>query len=119
MAVAMKMQEQPKGFRSWVEWRAGRIDDPVGRLRYLRTVRPARRRSSGGPGRRICRRRAGAAAGMVVVAIASGLLVRARTRVEALPFHAKPAQAPVLWSEGLPQVWLVEKSRESESYSNG
>jgi N-acetylmuramoyl-L-alanine amidase len=62
---------------------------------------------------------AGAAAGMVVVAIGSGILVRAKTRVEALPYHARVPQAPVLWSEGLPQVWLVEKSRDSESYSNG
>ena len=41
--MSVPNQTQKDGsFRSWVEWRAGRMDDPVTRLRYLRDVRPAK-----------------------------------------------------------------------------
>jgi hypothetical protein len=118
IAVSEALNRKNGGFRSWVEWRAGRIDDPIGRLRYLRSVRPA-------PPRTRLRRqpgtvRAGAVVGLVCFVIASGLILRARVRVQAPPApHVHKTAAPHLWSEGQPQVWLVEKSGGFETYSNG
>src|SRR5437879_5145035 len=118
--MSVPNQTQKDGsFRSWVEWRAGRMDDPVTRLRYLRTVRPAKLRTSKARRASISRLRAGAAVGVMVFAVASGLILRARVRVEPLPSRPPTGRSAALWSEGLPQVWMVEKTGDSESYSNG
>ena len=114
---AMKTSEKSGNFRTWVEWRARRIDDPLGRLRYLRSVRPAKLRPAGG--RRVRSLRAGAAVGLAAVVTVTCLVVRAKVRVEPLPARTHKVQAPLLWSEGLPEVWLVEKAGGLETYSNG
>ncbi|HYW42322.1 MAG TPA: peptidoglycan recognition family protein [Bryobacteraceae bacterium] len=112
----MTQRQKPGGFRLWVEWRAGRIEDPVSRLRYLQTVAPERSAVRTG---RSTLRRAGAIGGLAAVVVVSSFLVRAKIRVEPPPTHARQAEAPVLWSEDLPQVWLVERTADSETYSNG
>jgi N-acetylmuramoyl-L-alanine amidase len=107
----MKAQRRPGG--SWVAWRAGRIEDPVVRLRYLRTAAPD---PTVAPRTRF--RTAGVVA-LMMMATASAFLVRARVQVTPLPQRERRVKAPVLWQEGMPDVWQVEKTADSEVYSNG
>ena len=103
-----------RGARSWVEWRAERIEDPISRLRYLRSVAPPR-----DPKDRRVQLRAGVLLGLVVVATASAFLVRAMVRVEPLPSYTRHTRPPAASSEPVPDVWLVDKGADWESYSNG
>jgi hypothetical protein len=98
----------------WVAWQAGRIDDPVLKLKYLQSIVP--RLENPNRRMRIFLRFLPLA---VVVATVSVCLVRAMVRVESLPPHIRHVKAPVLGSEGLPDVWQVEATREWEIYSNG
>ncbi len=103
-----------RGARSWVEWRAERIDDPIVRLRYLRSAAPPR-----DPKDRSVRVRAGVLLGLVVIATASTFLVRAMTRVEPLPSYTRHIRPPMPSSDTVPDVWQVDKGADWESYSNG
>ncbi len=111
----METRERPRpAFRPLVEWRAGRIDDPVGRLRYLQSVaprvNPAKRRRRGGlrlPSL------------LLVLITASFFAVRAKVMVEPLPTYARKIQPPVFRSETFPDVWQVDAAKDFETYSNG
>ena len=112
---AMESQQRPRlNFRPWVAWRAGRIEDPVGRLRYLQSmaprVAPARRRSR--LGFRLPTL-------LLMLTTVSFFAVRARVRVEPLPTYVRKIQAPVFRAETFPDVWQVDASKDSETYSNG
>lgn len=101
-----------------VAWRAGRIADPVGRLRYLRS-------SSRRAGRR---RQWFAGLGVAVVAILAlatlGSRGRAVVNTPALPVP-QPGQAgevtavPAAAVPASAEVWLVERADGMEQYSNG
>jgi N-acetylmuramoyl-L-alanine amidase len=97
-----------------VEWRASRIDDPLVKLKYLRTAAPRLEKSD----RRV---RAGLRFLPLVLAFVtvSACLVRAMVQVDPLPTHIRHVKAPVLGSEGLPDVWQVEAAKDWEIYSNG
>jgi hypothetical protein len=56
---------------------------------------------------------------VLVFATVSACLVRAMVQVDPLPPHIRHVKAPVLGSEGLPDVWKVEGTRDWEIYSNG
>ena len=98
----------------WVEWHAGHIKDPVGRLRFLKTVAPQIEPQS---------RRLRIAWRFWPVAVAllasSFFIVRARLHVEPLPTMVRRVRVPVLQKEGLPSVWRVEGGKDFETYSNG
>ena len=97
-----------------VEWRASRIDDPVAKLKYLRSVVPRVEKSD----RRM--RAALRFLPLVLVFITvSACLVRAMVQVQPLPTHVRHLKAPVLGDEGLPDVWQVDGAKEWEIYSNG
>jgi hypothetical protein len=100
--------------KPWVEWFANRIDDPVSRLKFLQAVTPL-----GVPRRRLPFWQFGVAAVTLLAVLSSFFILRgaapvktgaAAGRPEAL--H-QPSPAPVA------PVWLVDKSAESETYSNG
>jgi len=97
-----------------VAWRASRIDDPLTKLKYLRSVVPRLDKSD---------RRMRAVLRflplVLVFVTVSACLVRAMVQVEPLPLHIRHVKAPVLGSEGLPDVWQVEGTKEWEIYSNG
>jgi hypothetical protein len=97
-----------------VEWQAGRIDDPLMKLKYLRGVVPRLEQSN---------RRIHVVLRflplVLVLATVSACLVRAMVQVEPLPPHIRHIKAPVLGSEGLPDVWQVEGTKDWEIYSNG
>ncbi|SPF38759.1 N-acetylmuramoyl-L-alanine amidase, family 2 [Candidatus Sulfopaludibacter sp. SbA4] len=97
-----------------VEWRASRIDDPVLKLKYLRSAVPRLEKS----GRRM---RAFLRFLPLVLAFVtvSACLVRAMVQVDPLPTHIRHIKAPVLGAEGLPDVWQVEGTKDWEIYSNG
>jgi hypothetical protein len=108
-------EERPKVIvRPWVEWRARRIDDPILRLRYLRQTAPECR-----PERRRLKAAARALTVCLAVAATSFFVLWAAVKVEPLPARARRVTAPLLGFEGLPDVWQVEKSVQSETYSNG
>lgn len=112
---SMESQERPRpSFRPWVEWRAGRIDDPVGRLRYLQSVAPP-------VGRVKRRRRLGVRlpSFLLVLTTVSFYAVWARVRVEPIPTYVRKIQAPAFRAETFPDVWQVDASKDSEAYSNG
>jgi hypothetical protein len=111
----MESQERARlSFRPWVEWRAGRIDDPVGRLRYLQSVAPRVQ-----PSKR--RRPLGfrLPSLLLVLTTVSFFAVRAKVRVEPLPTYVRRIQAPAFRAETFPDVWQVDGSKDSEAYSNG
>jgi hypothetical protein len=101
--------------RPWVEWFANRIEDPVSRLKFLQSITPL--------GVPRPRRRApwqfGIAAVLLLAILGSIFILRASARVKAAaaetlpkPFHQPPAPR-------VAPVWLVDKSADSETYSNG
>jgi hypothetical protein len=101
-------------FQKVVEWKAGRIDDPVQKLQYLRSVVPRVKKSN---------RRVQVFLRflplVLVFATVSACLMFAMSRVEPLPAHIRHAKVPVLGSEGLPDVWKVDGNKDWEIYSNG
>ena len=112
---SMEPQERRSpSFRPWVEWRAGRIDDPVARLRYLQSMAPpvGRVKRRGSMGLRL-------PAILLVLITVSFFAVRAKVRVEPLPTYVRKIQAPTFRAETFPDVWQVDASKDSESYSNG
>src|SRR2546426_10521694 len=101
-------------FGRWIEWRADRIQDPIGRLRYLRstTDRSWRQRRS----------RIGLRLGAVLLTAigASCFLLRARMAAPPLPDFARRIPAPPAPGfEALLEVWPMEQNRDFETYSNG
>ena len=97
-----------------VEWRASRIDDPVLRLKYLRSVVPRLEKSN-----QRLRAFLRFLPLVLVLATVSACLVRAMVQVDPLPVHIRHVKAPVLGAEGLPDVWKVEGNQDWEVYSNG
>lgn len=120
-------EESPAGYRPWTDRLATCIHDPVTRLRFLKAVAPAP--ASG-------RRRFGrfyllaaiVVAPVIAIPVASIFRRPASARVQnAVPeIQAAPSRFEVARIAGVqaatraaPDVWLVEKSAESETYSNG
>jgi hypothetical protein len=106
----------PRAFaKPWVEWCAKRIDDPVTRLKFLRSVTPL-----GFPRPRLRRWQYGLAAMVMLAILGSFLIARATTRLKPVraAAHAAPVYDPSA-APPAPSVWMVEKSAESETYSNG
>jgi hypothetical protein len=102
--------------KPWVEWCAKRIDDPVSRLKFLRSVAPL-----GVSHTRRRRWQYGLAAIVLLAILGSFLIARATTRGRPVAAAAPPApvyEAPAA-PPPAPPVWMVEKSAESETYSNG
>ncbi len=108
------MDVYPNGYQEdrwrFVEWHAALIRDPVRRLGYLR--RAAGLLPAMGPRRR--RRRKLRAAAALVVLLALPLPPGSDVSLPAV------REKPVLEeSRAAPEVWLVERSEEFETYSNG
>ena len=105
-----------RGSKRWVDWLAGRIPDPVTRLRFLQTVAP--------DPELIQRQKAGLAQ-LIFTAVLPVLL--AILSVMQTGGHVQPVYKPARRSNiarsqtNLPvnDVWLVEKSARWETYSNG
>ena len=103
--------------RPWVSCFASRISDPVVRLRFLKVVAPAPEPAPQRKWRRVPR--------IVLLLVLTGalvsiFLVRATSRVANTP--APPLRIERSVPRGVdrpPEVWLVEKSGNSEVYSNG
>jgi len=99
----------------FVEWFAGRIDDPVIRLRFLKAVAPRSLRRSRRP-----RSARYLLPPVILAASLSFFLVRAAVRVEPLPVRLHPPRAPLsLQVQGVADVWQVDQGADSETYSNG
>jgi hypothetical protein len=114
----MACHHKPPEFRQWTETVAGAIDDPVRRLRFLRTVSPALKESRSGKGRRI-----GGIAVVSAAALAAAvflLLSRASARIAPIPVLPPAPRAPHVASVPAGQpVWQVEDRNGIEIYSNG
>ena len=112
----MGLQSDSQSYaKPWVTWFAGRIDDPVSRLRFLQAVAP--------PPERAARR------ARLVHLVAPGCLAVAFTALCLIQAGGHPRPVPkALRSAALPRppasppagtVWLVEKTDGFEVYSNG
>lgn len=120
MSMDMRQRLEPPA-RPWVDWFAGRIHDPVVRLRFLKAVAPPpETRSAGARSLRpvwlLALLLTILLSFFLVRAIAKGGPVRDAPRTAA-PMRRAPAPAPV--ASRPPEVWQVEQNGESESYSNG
>jgi hypothetical protein len=104
-----------------VDWRARRIDDPLGRLRYLRVATVGWK-----PGALRSWRWRYAALAVLILATASYIVSQAasHSRVGGVT-RPSPARQPsgqslaAISAERFPDVWLVEQNEEREEYSNG
>jgi hypothetical protein len=56
---------------------------------------------------------------LLVLTTVSFFAVRAKVRVEPLPTYVRKIQAPAFRAETFPDVWQVDASKDSETYSNG
>src|SRR5690349_814546 len=95
--------------QSLVEWRASRIDDPVLKLKYLRSAVPRLEKSD----HRVRGFLRFLPLALVLITV-SACLVRAMVKVDPLPTHIRHINAPVLGAEGLPDVWQVETTNDGE-----
>jgi hypothetical protein len=107
----------PATAKPWVEWCANHIEDPVTRLRFLRSVTPLTTATS----RRSIRWLGG---GAVLVVVLAAAILYARASIRAKPVTAAvPPKVSLAWepapSAPVGAAWLVDKSDESETYSNG
>jgi hypothetical protein len=115
-------QPQSQLTRPWVDWTARQINDPVWRLRYLRAVAPPPISASRWKSRKTIGLLTLLALGLVIAPL-SLLKLRAADAasptVPALP--VTPPLRPVELAVAGPNadVWQVEKSSDSETYSNG
>jgi hypothetical protein len=100
--------------RPWVVWFASRINDPVGRLKFLQAVTPL----AVPPVRRRPLWHFGIAAILLSAVLGSLFVLRAAARVNTViaarprPPLSQPQPPPV-------NVWLVDAGADSETYSNG
>lgn len=102
--------------KPWVDWFAGRIEDPVRRLRFLKAVAPAPELVSG--------QRTGLARlvmpAFFTLVLTAVCLVQTGGHIRPAPKPVRPIALPR--PTGTPpanRVWLVEKTDSSEVYSNG
>ncbi len=111
----MRQRPEPAS-QPWIEWFAGRISDPVVRLRFLKAVAPPP--ASRGKSRRVFRSLFLPL--FLLAVLACCFLVWAAARGEAPPALLDlSAPAPAVSDSRPPDVWLVENSNGSETYSNG
>lgn len=118
-------QPPPADRRPWVDWFAGRIGDPVVRLRFLRSVAPPDPPPDPPPEppaspkpRPIIRLLLLLA--LLLAVLVSFFLVRAAARVEPLGAPVRriePAAAAA--GRQTADVWEVESSGKADTYSNG
>ncbi len=117
----MKRPTSPPAPKPWVEWCANRIDDPMTRLKFLRSVTPL-----ADPAPRVRRRRLwhfALPAAILLALLGSILIARGAARPKTIPAPARPSPmrvplAPPANSPA-PAVWQVDKPSGSETYSNG
>jgi hypothetical protein len=115
-------RESPDGCPQWTGRLATCIDDPVTRLRFLKAVAPASARSRWRQLRRrfffsaaiIC-----AAAAVALIPLAPTSRLRASARVKSAAPRIVAAPSVFAAARAAANVWLVEKTAESEEYSNG
>lgn len=120
-SMSMKTSSGPAvAQRLWVDRIAGHIRDPIARLRFLKMMAPADRR---GKGWRRLKRWApvllGLAAGLGILLL---IAWKPRPRIAPAGNAAAPMHLPVTRravNGAPPDVWLVERKAELETYSNG
>ncbi len=96
-----------------VGWCAGRIPDPVGRLRFLRAAAPAIEAQTDRRGLRLSYLLPPL---LLLLPISLLLLRNSQATVAAIPTPRPPLVMP---EKGPVEVWLVEQRDGSETYSNG
>ena len=106
----MKRPRPTPEAKPWVDWCASRIDDPIRRLRFLQAVTPL-------TVPRPARWRYGLVAIALLAILGSFLIARATTRAKPVAAAARPKT--VRQDPSAPSVWMVEKSADSETFSNG
>src|SRR5580698_1575534 len=104
--------------KPWVEWCANHIDDPLRRLKFLRSVAPL-----SVPTAHTRRRfwQFALATALLLAILGSFFLARSATHVKAAAVRSKPVAATPTLAAVTPgqPVWLVDKSAGSETYSDG
>jgi hypothetical protein len=101
--------------RPWVEWFARRIEDPVSRLKFLQAVTPL-----AVPRKRRWRRVLTLTVVLILALLAFFVYSRASTRAKTvLAATPRPPARNLLPVTALSKVWLVDKSSDSETFSNG
>jgi len=102
---------------SWLAGVAQRIDDPVTRLRFLRIVSP---KVFDGPTRRSFIRSPLLIIPVVAVALAGGLFLRPPAKARPAVTNRRPAGPTVeTATRQRLEVWRVDQTKDSETYSNG
>ena len=116
----MRQADEFPPVRPWVAWTASRIQDPLWRLRYLHCVASPPARVSAWKSRKTLGLLAVIALGLVVAPWSLRMHGAAKDESSTLPPlpalpmpHFAPPDAPA------PDVWLVEKTKQFETYSNG
>lgn len=123
--MALRVQ-LPAGARPWVDQVARYIPDPVARLRFLKTVAPGLpdpepRLSDADSRRRWYFPLMLLIVVLVTATVLSFSLLRGSARAPLRPDPSLGAPSKIMAGppKSLPDVWPVERSAESETYSNG
>jgi hypothetical protein len=101
--------------KPWVDWCAHRIGDPVSRLRFLQAITPL----SAVPQVRRSFSRLGLAAVLLLAVLGSFFAIRGSARPKTVAAAAPRTPVPEAPTSPVSKVWLVDKSTDSETYSNG
>jgi hypothetical protein len=101
--------------KPWAEWCANRIADPVARLKFLQGVTPL----AVPPAHPRRNWRFGMAAVLLLAVLGSCLLIRASARVKTVIAATPRTTIRETHPPPVAKVWLVDKSADSETYSNG
>jgi hypothetical protein len=95
-----------------VELRATQIADPIHRLRYLRHATAAAPLSNPKRGGKL-------AASLLLVLLAIPLQILSDANVRRTPDLSLPMPPAIRYGSQIPNVWIVDKTKEFEVYSNG
>ncbi len=113
------MRRDTVAYGPWIDRLAGRIGDPVLRLKFLKTMAPPS--SERDRRRRRAILRALLFTSLAAVLLVSVFMVRAAARSGPTAVPARHMARPAALAPRPPaaEVWLVEKNQDSETYSNG
>lgn len=119
MGIGLELKARYISEAPLVEWRAGRIHDPVERLRYLRRAMRVEKPTPRVRHRRISLRWVAPLALFMLLLVPAPIPSSTRALITREPAWVPAVQGRETPAESFPNVWQVEKTTTYEVFSNG